>query len=112
MHNHFNGLKTAALFGAIFSLLLLVGYGIGFGILQFAFLYLAMDVGMPAGLASLVLQSSAPFTVVLGAVLLGERHQRAVGIGACRPPRRRARGTRSSSRPTGCSTSATARSTR
>lgn len=51
----------------------LVGYGIGFGILQFAFLYLAMDVGMPAGLASLVLQSSAPFTVVLGAVLLGER---------------------------------------
>ena len=29
MHNHFNGLKTAALFGAIFSLLLLVGYGIG-----------------------------------------------------------------------------------
>lgn len=51
----------------------LVGYGIGFGILQFAFLYLAMDAGMPAGLASLVLQSSAPFTVVLGAMLLGER---------------------------------------
>lgn len=51
----------------------LVGYGIGFGILQFAFLYLAMDAGMPTGLASLVLQSSAPFTVVLGAVLLGER---------------------------------------
>ena len=51
----------------------LVGYGVGFGILQFAFLYLAMDVGMPAGLASLVLQSSAPFTVVLGAMLLGER---------------------------------------
>ena len=51
----------------------LVGYGVGFGILQFAFLYLAMDAGMPTGLASLVLQSSAPFTVVLGAVLLGER---------------------------------------
>ena len=50
----------------------LVGYGVGFGLLQFAFLYLAMDAGMPAGLASLVLQSSAPFTVVLGAVLLGE----------------------------------------
>ena len=29
MHNHFNGLKTAALFGAIFCLLLLVGYAIG-----------------------------------------------------------------------------------
>lgn len=51
----------------------LLGYGVGFGVLQFAFLYLAMDVGMPTGLASLVLQSSAPFTVALGAVLLHER---------------------------------------
>lgn len=48
-------------------------YGTGFGILQFAFLFTAMRVGMPTGLASLVLQSSAPFTVVLGAVLLRER---------------------------------------
>ncbi|MFC4124218.1 EamA family transporter [Nocardia rhizosphaerae] len=48
-------------------------YGVGFGILQFAFLFTAMRVGMPTGLASLVLQSSAPFTVVLGAVLLRER---------------------------------------
>lgn len=61
----------------------LLGYGIGFGVLQFAFLYLAMSVGMPAGLASLVLQSSAPFTVVLGAALLGEHLSRraAAGIG-------------------------------
>lgn len=48
-------------------------YGAGFGIAQFAFLFLAMRVGMPTGLASLVLQSSAPFTVMLGALLLGER---------------------------------------
>ncbi|MEU0542509.1 EamA family transporter [Nocardia sp. NPDC005978] len=48
-------------------------YGIGFGILQFAFLFSAMRAGMPTGLASLVLQSSAPFTVLLGAVLLRER---------------------------------------
>ncbi|WP_459548873.1 EamA family transporter [Nocardia sp. X0981] len=48
-------------------------YGAGFGILQFAFLFTAMHVGMPTGLASLVLQSSAPFTVLLGAVLLRER---------------------------------------
>ncbi|WP_040773103.1 EamA family transporter [Nocardia pneumoniae] len=48
-------------------------YGVGFGILQFAFLFTAMRVGMPTGLASLVLQSSAPFTVVLGALMLGER---------------------------------------
>jgi O-acetylserine/cysteine efflux transporter len=32
-----------------------------------------MDAGMPTGLSSLVLQSSAPFTVVLAAVLLRER---------------------------------------
>jgi O-acetylserine/cysteine efflux transporter len=51
----------------------LLGYGVGFGILQFAFLYLGMRHGMPSGLASLVLQSSAPFTVVLGALLIGER---------------------------------------
>ncbi|MGW4118956.1 EamA family transporter [Nocardia sp. NPDC004711] len=48
-------------------------YGIGFGILQFAFLFTAMRAGMPTGLSSLVLQSSAPFTVLLGAVLLRER---------------------------------------
>lgn len=48
-------------------------YGTGFGVLQFAFLFTAMRVGMPTGLASLVLQSSAPFTVLLGALLLGER---------------------------------------
>ncbi|HUX72185.1 MAG TPA: EamA family transporter [Cellulomonadaceae bacterium] len=61
----------------------LLGYGLGFGVLQFAFLYLAMDAGMPTGLASLVLQSSAPFTVLLGAALLGERLsvRRVVGIG-------------------------------
>ena len=47
-------------------------YGVGFGILQFAFLFIAMETGMPTGLASLVLQSSAPFTVVLGVLLLGE----------------------------------------
>lgn len=48
-------------------------YGTGFGLLQFAFLFSAMRMGMPTGLASLVLQSSAPFTVLLGAVLLRER---------------------------------------
>jgi len=61
----------------------LLGYGIGFGVLQFAFLYLAMDTGMPTGLASLVLQASAPFTVLLGAAWLRERIsvRQAVGVG-------------------------------
>jgi drug/metabolite transporter (DMT)-like permease len=61
----------------------LLGYGLGFGTLQFVFLFVAMDTGMPTGLASLVLQASAPFTVLLGAALLRERlgARRAAGIG-------------------------------
>ena len=54
-------------------------YGTGFGVLQFGFLFTAMNAGMPTGLASLVLQSSAPFTVVLGVLFLRERvHPRQV----------------------------------
>lgn len=58
-------------------------YGTGFGVVQFAFLFLAMATGMPTGLASLVLQSSAPFTVILGVLLLGERMsvRQVAGIG-------------------------------
>jgi len=61
----------------------LLAYGVGFGTLQFVFLYLAMRIGMPTGLASLVLQASAPFTVLLGATLLRERlaPRQGVGIG-------------------------------
>ena len=61
----------------------LVGYGLGFGTLQFIGLYLGMAAGFPSGLASLVLQSSAPFTVILGAVLLREHisARSAVGVG-------------------------------
>lgn len=51
----------------------LIGYGVGFGILQFGFLYWGMAAGMPAGLASLVLQASAPFTVLLAALFFRER---------------------------------------
>lgn len=60
-----------------------VGYGLGFGVVQFAFLFVAIDVGMPAGLASLVLQSSAPFTVLLGAAFLRERVSRRQLVGLC-----------------------------
>lgn len=61
----------------------LIGYGVGFGTIQFVGLFVAMDIGMPTGLASLVLQASAPFTVLLGALLLGERlsPRQATGIG-------------------------------
>lgn len=61
----------------------LVGTGTGLGLLQFAFLYLGMASGMPSGLASLVLQASAPMTLVLSAVLLRERlsPRQVVGVG-------------------------------
>src|SRR5215212_10325192 len=51
----------------------LIGVGVGIGILQFAFLYLGMAAGMPSGLASLELQASAPFTVLIAGAWLHER---------------------------------------
>ena len=60
----------------------LLGVGLGIGLLQFAFLYVGMAAGMPSGLASLVLQASAPFTVLLAGVWFGERitRRQATGI--------------------------------
>lgn len=40
---------------------------------QFAFLFLGVKLGMPAGLASLVMQAQAFFTIIMGAVLLKEQ---------------------------------------
>jgi O-acetylserine/cysteine efflux transporter len=51
----------------------LLAYGLTISLGQFAFLFSAMYVGMPAGLASLVLQSQAFFTLVFAALFLGER---------------------------------------
>ncbi len=59
----------------------LVGYGLGFGTFQFLFLYWGMAAGMPAGLSSLVLQASAPFTVVLAGLLLRHRLTPRAGLG-------------------------------
>ncbi|WP_298187716.1 EamA family transporter [uncultured Pseudomonas sp.] len=51
----------------------LLAYGLSISLGQFAFLFSAMSVGMPAGLASLVLQSQAFFTLLFAVLLLGER---------------------------------------
>ncbi|MGQ7959044.1 EamA family transporter [Pseudomonas sp. SP16.1] len=51
----------------------LLAYGLSISLGQFACLFYAMHVGMPAGLASLVLQSQAFFTLFFAALLLGER---------------------------------------
>lgn len=53
-------------------ILTIVLYGVTISLGQFAFLFTALYAGMPAGLASLVLQAQAFFTVLIAALLLGE----------------------------------------
>lgn len=71
---------TLAAFPAVFfvrrpqlPLRWLLAYGLTISFGQFAFLFSAMYVGMPAGLASLVLQAQAFFTLGLASVFLHER---------------------------------------
>jgi len=49
-----------------------IAYGLSLSFAQFAFLFIAMSVGMPAGLASLVLQSQVLFTLVFAYWVLKE----------------------------------------
>lgn len=53
-------------------LLWCIGYALALNFGQFAFLFSAISFGMPAGLASLVLQSQAIFTLVFAVLLLKE----------------------------------------
>jgi O-acetylserine/cysteine efflux transporter len=50
-----------------------IAVGVVIGVVKFSLLFVGMDVGMPAGLASLVLQAQALFTVVFAAAVLRER---------------------------------------
>ncbi|WP_019144676.1 EamA family transporter [Aeromicrobium massiliense] len=59
----------------------LVGGALSFGVVQFVFLYAALLAGLPAGLASLVLQAAAPMTVLMGTVWLKERVTAWQGVG-------------------------------
>jgi O-acetylserine/cysteine efflux transporter len=52
---------------------ILIAYGMTVGVLQFGFLFTAMRLGMPAGLASLVMQMQVFFTLGLAILLLGDR---------------------------------------
>ncbi|WP_017198141.1 EamA family transporter [Arthrobacter sp. M2012083] len=54
----------------------IVGVGLFMSAGQFGLLYLGMALGMPAGLASLVLQAQVLFTILLAARFLGERPSR------------------------------------
>ncbi|WP_043311393.1 EamA family transporter [Pseudomonas sp. ML96] len=59
----------------------LIAYGATISLGQFVFLFQAMANGMPAGLASLVLQSQAFFTLAFAALFLGERMRGASLLG-------------------------------
>jgi O-acetylserine/cysteine efflux transporter len=61
---------------------LYVAYGMTISVGQFAFLFSAIHLGMPSGLASLVLQSQAFFTMLFAALWLGEnwRASQLVGL--------------------------------
>lgn len=50
-----------------------LGIGVVLGVVKFSLLFVGMDVGMPAGLSSLVLQAQAFFTVLFAALALGDR---------------------------------------
>jgi O-acetylserine/cysteine efflux transporter len=52
---------------------LIVGIGMSLGVAKFGLLFLGIHVGMPPGLASLVLQSQVFFTVALSVLFLGEK---------------------------------------
>ncbi|BCW04604.1 EamA family transporter [Arthrobacter sp. NtRootA1] len=63
----------------------IIGVGLFMSAGQFGLLYLGMALGMPAGLASLVLQAQVLFTVLIAARFLGEKPSRrqmlGVGLG-------------------------------
>ncbi len=57
------------------------GFGLSFGFALYSFLNLALSAGMPAGLASVVLQVQAFFTMLIAFFFLNERPRRMQIIG-------------------------------
>ncbi|WP_395815725.1 EamA family transporter [Devosia sp.] len=64
------------------DLRLLIAYGLFVGVGQFGLLFIAIALGMPAGLASLVVQLQVFFTMLFALIVFGERPQRWQVIGA------------------------------
>jgi O-acetylserine/cysteine efflux transporter len=60
----------------------IAAYGFAIGVCQFGMLFLGIRMGMPAGLASLVIQVQVFFTIGLGIRLLGDRFQPHQLVGA------------------------------
>lgn len=51
----------------------IAGYGLAQGLGQFGLLFLGLQMGMPAGMASVVMQTQAFFTLLMAGPLLGEK---------------------------------------
>ena len=64
------------------SLPILIGYGLAIGVAQFGLLFMAIKLGMPAGLSSLVMQLQAFFTMALAMLFLRERPSPLQWLGA------------------------------
>ena len=60
----------------------LIAYGLFVGVGQFGFLFSAIKLGMPAGLASMVVQVQAFFSIGLAVMFLGERPSHTALVGA------------------------------
>lgn len=60
----------------------IIGFGLVLGVAKFSVLFTSLALGMPAGLASIVLQVQVFFTILFAFLLLGERPGRAQKIGA------------------------------
>lgn len=59
----------------------LILYGLAYGLFQFGAVYWGMKLGTPSGIAAILIQSSAPFTVLFGFLLLREKPTRLVIVG-------------------------------
>jgi O-acetylserine/cysteine efflux transporter len=60
----------------------ILAYGLAIGVFQFGLLFLGMQLGMPAGLSSIVIQAQVFFTIGLGVAFLGDRLRRENVVGA------------------------------
>jgi len=60
----------------------LIGYGLAIGVGQFGLLFVAVKLGMPPGLGSLVVQLQVFFTIGLALAFLGERPKPVQWLGA------------------------------
>jgi O-acetylserine/cysteine efflux transporter len=61
---------------------IVLAFGFLLGVVKFGLLFVSMDLGMPAGLASLLLQLQVIFTIVFAGFVLRERPRREQMIGA------------------------------